>query len=71
MEDKETEKGIIDKLLQETKKPGFFQALGVFFVCVIIGLIAGLIYDTLQLSLTLGVGLGIVWMGVAYFNQKE
>ena len=71
MENKETEKGIIARIKQETKKPGFLQALGVFFVCVIIGLIAGFIYDTLQLSLTLGIGLGLVWMGVAYFNQKE
>ena len=71
MENNETSNGIFSKLLNETKKPGFLKALMVFFVCVFIGLILGFIYDTLQLSLTLGVGLGLVWMGVAYFNQKE
>ncbi|MBL0013039.1 MAG: hypothetical protein IPP30_04555 [Flavobacterium sp.] len=71
MENNETSNGVFSKLLNETKKPGFLKALMVFFVCVFIGLILGLIYDTIQLSLTLGVGLGLVWMGVAYFNQKE
>lgn len=52
-------------------KKGFLKALSVFFVCVIIGLILGYAYDSIQLYLTLGVGLGLVWMGVAYFNQKE
>ena len=52
-------------------KKGFFKALSVFFCCVIIGLILGFIFDTVQLSLTIGFGLGILWMGVAYFNQKE
>lgn len=71
MESNETGNNVLSKLLNETKKPGFLKALMVFFVCVFIGLILGLIYDTIQLSLTLGVGLGLVWMGVAYFNQKE
>lgn len=52
-------------------KEGFFKALTVFFCCVIISLVFGFIYDTLQLALTIGVGLGILWMGVAYFNQKQ
>jgi len=52
-------------------KKGFFKALSVFFCCVIISVIIGFIYDNLQLSVTIGVGLGLVWMGVAYFNQKE
>ena len=52
-------------------KKGFLKALSVFFVCVIIGLILGYVYDAIQLYLTLGVGLGLVWMGVAYFNQKD
>ena len=71
MENNETRNSIISKLLNETKKPGFLKALMVFFVCVFIGLILGFIYDNLQLCLTLGVGLGLVWMGVAYFNQNE
>ncbi|SCX85084.1 hypothetical protein [Flavobacterium caeni] len=52
-------------------KEGFFQALGVFFCCVIIAVILGFIFDALQLASTIGVGLGLVWMGVAYFNQLE
>lgn len=52
-------------------KEGFFKALTVFFCCVIIGLIIGFSFDILQLAATIGVGLGLVWMGVAYFNQKE
>ena len=52
-------------------KKGFFKALSVFFCCVIIGLVIGFIFDTLQLAATLGIGLGLIWMGVAYFNQKE
>lgn len=57
-------------MLIENKK-GFFRALTVFFCCVIISVIIGFIYDNLHLSATIGVGLGILWMGVAYFNQKE
>ena len=68
MENKETLKNIISR---EIKKSGFIKAVTVFFTCVIISLIIGLIYDNLQLTLTIGVGLGLLWMGVAYFNQKE
>ena len=52
-------------------KKGFFKALSVFFVCVIASLIIGFIFNTVQLAATVGVGLGLLWMGVAYFNQKE
>lgn len=68
MENKETWKTIISK---EIKKGGFLKALSVFFSCVIISLIIGFINGKLQLAATIGVGLGILWMGVAYFNQKE
>lgn len=62
---------LYSKALKETKKPGFLKALMVFFVCVIGGLVIGVVLDALQLSIILGVGLGLIWMGVAYFNQKE
>ncbi|WP_309612882.1 hypothetical protein [Flavobacterium sp.] len=52
-------------------KKGFFKALSVFFICVIGALILGFIYNTIELALTIGVGLGILWMGVAYFNQED
>lgn len=52
-------------------KKGFLKALSVFFICVIVALVIGFIFDTLQLAATVGVGLGLLWMGVAYFNQKE
>lgn len=52
-------------------KEGFLKALSVFFGCVIIALILGFIFDAVQLAATIGVGLGLLWMGVAYFNQKE
>lgn len=68
MADNETMK---DKLLNEMKKPGFVKALSVFLFCAIIGVVAGFIFDKLQLFVTIGVGLGLLWMGVAYFNQKE
>lgn len=71
MENKETKESIFSKALKETKKKGFLQALTVFFCCVIIGLVIGFIFDTVQLGATIGIGLGLVWMGVAYFNQKE
>lgn len=71
MENKETKESIISKMLKETKKSGFLKALMVFFFCVISSLIIGFMYDNIQLSATLGIGLGLVWMGVAYFNQKE
>jgi 1,4-dihydroxy-2-naphthoate octaprenyltransferase len=71
MEDNETKESIFSKALNETKKKGFRQALTVFFCCVIIGLVLGFIFAAVQLGVTIGIGLGIVWMGVAYFNQKE
>lgn len=52
-------------------KKGFLKALMVFFFCVIISLVIGYIYNTIQLSATIGIGLGLLWMGVAYFNQDE
>ena len=52
-------------------KKGFLKALSVFFCCVIISLILGFVFDKLQLAATIGFGLGLVWMGVAYFNQTE
>jgi hypothetical protein len=52
-------------------KKGFFKALSVFFCCVIGALILGFIFDILQLAATIGVGLGLLWMGVAYFNQED
>jgi preprotein translocase subunit SecF len=71
MENKETKESIFEKALKETKKPGFLTALMVFFCCVIIALVIGFIFDTVQLAATIGIGLGLVWMGVAYLNQKE
>jgi len=71
MENNETKESIFSKALKETKKKGFLNALTVFFCCVIVGLVLGFVYDSIQLYLILGVGLGLVWMGVAYFNQKE
>jgi hypothetical protein len=52
-------------------KKGFFKALSVFFVCVIGALILGFVFDTVQLAAISGVGLGLIWMGVAYFNAEE
>ena len=71
MENNETSNGVFSKLLNETKKPGFLKALTVFFCCVIIALIIGFIFDAVQMAATIGIGLGLVWMGVAYLNQKE
>ena len=71
MENHEAKQSLFDKAMNETKKPGFRKALMVFFICVIGGLILGLVFNSLQLSFGIGVGLGLVWMGVAYFNQKE
>lgn len=68
MENKETLK---DRFLKEIRKKGFLKALSVFFFCVIVSLVIGFLFDTLQLAATLGVGLGLIWMGVAYFNQEE
>ena len=52
-------------------KKGFLKALAVFFCCVIAGTLFGLVFDILQVGITSGIGLGILWMGVAYFNQNE
>ena len=71
MENKQTNQSLFERALNETKKPGFLKALTVFFICVILGVILGFVYDKLQLYAILGVGLGLIWMGVAYFNQKE
>lgn len=71
MENKETKESIFSKARKETKKSGFMKALAVFFCCVIIGLVIGFIFDAIQLAATLGIGLGLIWMGVAYFNQQE
>ncbi len=71
MENKETKQSIFSKAVKETEKPGFLKALMVFFCCVVIGVIVGFIYDIMQLAVILGIGLGLIWMGVAYFNQKE
>ena len=60
-----------DRFLKEIGKKGFLKALGVFFFCVIVSLIIGFIFDKMELSITLGIGLGLIWMGVAYFNQEE
>lgn len=68
MEDKETLKS---RFLKEIGKKGFRNALAVFFFCVITALIIGVIFDTIQLAATSGIGLGLIWMGGAYFNQKE
>ncbi len=71
MESKQTKESIFAKALKETKKPDFRKALMVFFCCAIIGFVLGLIFNALQLGATIGIGLGLVWMGVAYFNQNE
>jgi mannose/fructose/N-acetylgalactosamine-specific phosphotransferase system component IIC len=36
---------------------------------VIGGVVIGLIYDNLQLTLTIGVGLGLVWTGVDVYSS--
>lgn len=71
MENNKTKESLYTKALNETKKPGFLKALTVFFCCVIISLIIGFIFDAVQMAATIGIGLGLVWMGVAYLNQKE
>jgi peptidoglycan/LPS O-acetylase OafA/YrhL len=52
-------------------KKGFFRALRVFFLFVIGALVLGYVYENMQLAATIGVGLGVLWMGVAYFNAEE
>ena len=71
MENKETKETFFTNALKEIKNPAFLRALMVFLCCVIISLIIGFVVNDLNLFATLGVGLGVVWMGVAYFNQKE
>jgi len=71
MENKQTKESLFTKAMNETKKPGFLTALTVFFCCVIIGLVIGFIFDAVPMASTIGIGLGLVWMGVAYLNQKE
>lgn len=71
MKNKAENESLFSKALKETKKPGFLKALTVFFCCVIIGVVIGFVYEILQLATILGIGLGLIWMGVAYFNQKE
>lgn len=71
MDNKETKESLFTKALNETKKPGFLKALTVFFCCSIIGIVVGYVFDAIQLAATIGIGLGLVWMGVAYMNQKE
>lgn len=56
---------------KETKKPAFRKALLVFFVCAILGVSIGIIFDMLQLASTAGIGFGVIWMGAAYFGQDE
>jgi hypothetical protein len=71
MESNGSKETLFSKALKETKKPGFLKALMVFFICSVGGLVIGFIYDAVQLAAILGIGLGLIWMGVAYFNQKE
>ncbi len=71
MENNGTKESLYAKAIKETKKPGFLKALMVFFCCVIIGLVAGFMTDSVQLAAPIGFGLGLVWMGVAYLNQAE
>ena len=70
MENKKTKESIFSTAQKELKKPGFIKALMVFFFCVTVALILGFVLDALELAATIGVGLGLLWMGVAYFNQE-
>lgn len=71
MENKQTKESLFSKAVKETKKPGFLKALMVFFCCVITGLVIGFMFDAISLAAPIGIGLGLVWMGVAYLNQAE
>lgn len=64
-------KGFIAFVKKETKKPAFRKALLIFFVCAILGVIIGFIFDMLQLASSAGIGFGLIWMGAAYFGQDE
>lgn len=71
MENNQTKLSLYQKAVNETKKPGFLKALTVFFCCVIISVVIGYFTDSMTLSAPIGIGLGLVWMGVAYLNQVE
>lgn len=71
MENKEVKKSLFDRAMDETKKPGFLTALTVFFCCSIVGIVVGFIFNALQMASGIGIGMGLVWMGVAYFDQKN
>lgn len=71
METKDTNEGFFSRIISETKKPDFQKALAVFIGCAIGGVALGLVFGELQLGAAIGVGLGLVWMGVAYFNQED
>ncbi len=64
-------KRISEFIRKETKKPAFRKALLIFFVCVILGTVIGLIFNMLQLAASAGIGFGLIWMGAAYFGQDE
>ena len=64
-------KRISEFIQKETKKPAFRKALLVFFVCVLLGTVIGLIFNMLQLGASVGIGFGLIWMGAAYFGQEE
>jgi hypothetical protein len=64
-------KGFIAFVKKETKKPAFRKALLIFFVCAILGVTIGIIFDMLQLASSAGIGFGLIWMGAAYFGQDE
>ncbi|NHM06703.1 hypothetical protein G4D82_05680 [Flavobacterium sp. CYK-4] len=67
----QTKPSLYQKAINETKKPGFLKALTVFFCCVIVSALIGYFTDSMSLSAPIGLGLGLVWMGVAYLNQVE
>lgn len=71
MENDQTKMSLYEKALNETRKPAFRKALAVFFIFVILALVIGFMTDSVQLAASIGIGLGLVWMGVAYLNQKE
>ena len=71
METNQTGGGISEFIKREIKKPAFRRALLVFFICSILGIAAGYIFDMLQLGSTVGIGFGLIWMGAAYFSQDE
>jgi hypothetical protein len=64
-------KGFIAFVKKETKKPAFRKALLVFFICAILGVTIGFIFNMLQLATSAGIGFGLIWMGAAYFGQDK